>query len=59
MKYIAIAIFVFLALLLTPLAVAGATNADILAILNATIDGILKASRDAYCASGVAPLCPK
>ena len=42
-----------------PLYATAATNADIIAILKEVIDGVLRAGRDAYCAAGVIPFCPK
>lgn len=46
-----------LALLLLPLSVAAASNSDIIAILNAGIDGLVKLVKLAYCAAGVGALC--
>lgn len=48
-----------LSALLLPFSVAAATNADIIAILREVVDGVIRAGRDAYCASGVVQLCPK
>ena len=49
---------VLLVLLILPFSVAAQTNQDILQILNAAINGVIFAARDAYCASGVGALCP-
>lgn len=58
MKRLAMVVMVAAVLLvLAPLYVAAATNPDILAILNAGIDGLVRLVRDAYCASGVTALC--
>ena len=45
-------------LALLPLTVAAATNSEIIAIMQEVIRGVLTAGRDAYCASGIAALCP-
>ena len=44
--------------LVAPLSVSAATNTEIIAILNAVINGVVAAGRDAYCAAGVPALCP-
>lgn len=41
-----------------PITVAAATNSEVIAIMKEVIAGVLSAGRDAYCASGVAALCP-
>ena len=41
-----------------PLAVGAITAPEVLQVLEAVIQGVLTAGRDAYCALGVAPLCP-
>mgnify|MGYP001612495338 FL=1 len=44
-------------LLLAPLTAAAISNSEVITILNASIDGLIKLVRLAYCASGVGALC--
>ena len=45
-------------IMLLPITVSAATNSDIIAILNASIVGLVNLTRLAYCAAGVNALCP-
>ena len=49
---------VLLLVMLLPFTAAAATNAEIIAIMNAGITGLRDLVRDAYCAVGVTALCP-
>lgn len=42
---------------LVPLPVAALTNSEVIAIFNASIEGLVKLTKLAYCASGVSALC--
>ena len=44
-------------LLLLPLTAAAVSNSELITILNAGIDGLIKLVRLAYCAAGVNQLC--
>ena len=50
--------FATLLVLTLPFYVAAATNSEIIAILKEGIAGVVSLVRVAYCASGVAVLCP-
>ena len=56
-KWLLLGIFAAILLALLPLTVAAATNTEIIAILNAAIDGLVRLTKAAYCAAGVTPLC--
>ena len=56
-KVLAIALLLLIVLLLLPLSAAAVSNPEIIAILNAGIDGVVKLVRLAYCAAGVVGLC--
>lgn len=45
-------------IMIFPLTLSAATNTEIIAIMKEVINGVLRAGQDAYCASGVAALCP-
>ena len=45
-------------LLVVPFTVSAATNTEIIAILNASIGGLVELTKVAYCAAGIAALCP-
>ncbi len=45
-------------LLIAPFSVAAATNAEIIALMEAVIAGMLAAGKDAYCAAGITAFCP-
>ena len=44
--------------MMAPFSVSAATNTDIIAILNAGITGVVELTKLAYCAAGIAALCP-
>ena len=44
-------------IMIAPLPAAAATNSEIIAILNASIEGLLKLTKLAYCGAGVTALC--
>ena len=50
-------LLVVLVLLLLPLSAAAVSNSDIIAILNASIQGLVVLVKLAYCAAGVSALC--
>lgn len=45
-------------MLLMPFTAAAVTNPEIISMMQAVIQGVLSAGRDAYCAAGVAAFCP-
>ena len=57
MKWFLVGIATAILLALLPLTAAAATNPEIIAILNASIDGLVKLTKLAYCAAGFTPAC--
>ena len=57
MKYAIVGLLVVLVLLLLPLSAAALNNPDTIAILNASIQGLVVLVKLAYCAAGVSALC--
>ena len=57
-KIIVMSVVILAVVLIAPLTVAAATNTEIIAIMDTVITGVLAAGRDAYCAAGIATLCP-
>ena len=57
MKYAIVGLLVVLVLLLLPLSAAAINNPDTIAILNASIQGLVVLVKLAYCAAGVSALC--
>ena len=53
-----VALVVLGVMLIAPLSVSATTAPEALQIMAAVIEGILRAGRDAYCATGTVPLCP-
>ena len=50
-------VIIVIIIMLAPLPAAAETNSEIIAILNASIDGLFKLTKLAYCGAGVTALC--
>ena len=46
------------ALAVVPVAFAAASDSQVLAVLGATIQGVIDSGKDGYCAMGVTAFCP-
>jgi len=56
-KYVALAMFGVLLMMLAPLSAAAITNSEVIAIFAESISGLLELTGMAYCASDVIALC--